>query len=202
MGIVIGAEPDSSFANPLGLLSDCHRRIEKFLQNLIVLVSHDQAETLDLDHRHSLEVALRYFREAAPRHTRDEEESLFPKMRACGGETAAAAFVAIDALEADHDKAGAAHDEIDRLGCKWLADGQLTSGEATDLHELLQSLQSLYAKHIEIEDTQIFPLAGQLLDATTIKAIGLEMAERRGIDLDKLPDLKLHCPTKRGTRIA
>jgi len=31
--------------------------------------------------RAALESALRYFREAAPKHTADEEESLFPRMR-------------------------------------------------------------------------------------------------------------------------
>ena len=33
------------------------------------------------DARNSLETALRYFREAAPKHTADEEESLFPRLR-------------------------------------------------------------------------------------------------------------------------
>ena len=31
--------------------------------------------------RVALESALRYFREAAPKHTADEEESLFPRLR-------------------------------------------------------------------------------------------------------------------------
>jgi hypothetical protein len=31
MPVVIGGRPDSSFSDPLGLLTDCHRRIERFL---------------------------------------------------------------------------------------------------------------------------------------------------------------------------
>ena len=212
MGIVIGAKPESSFADPLGLLSDCHRRIEKFLQTLLLIVTQVQdataitdreqnkeadCGTLNEDQRHALEVALRYFREAAPRHTRDEEESLFPKMRACGGAEARAAFAAIDALEADHDTADKGHAEVDRLGRKWLAEGRLTRQEIAGLREIIESLQSLYQRHIKIEDTQIFPLAGEVLDAPTIQAVGEEMAARRGIDLDKLPDLRLRCPTRR-----
>ena len=32
MPITIGAAPEGSFAEPLRLLSDCHRRIERFLE--------------------------------------------------------------------------------------------------------------------------------------------------------------------------
>ena len=35
MLLTINAPPRSDFDNPLGLLSDCHRRIEKFLEQLI-----------------------------------------------------------------------------------------------------------------------------------------------------------------------
>ena len=33
MGIQIGAKPDSGFDDPIGMLKDCHRRIEHFLQS-------------------------------------------------------------------------------------------------------------------------------------------------------------------------
>ena len=198
MGIVIGAKPESSFADPLGLLSDCHRRIEKFLQTLLGIVAQVQGGTLRDEHRQALETALRYFREAAPRHTCDEEESLFPKMRAAASPEVQAALAAIDSLETDHDRADAGHAEVELLGRKWLAEGGLIGSETARLEEVLQSLQSLYQRHIGIEDTQIFPLAGKVLDAETIERIGREMAARRGINLDTLPDLKLRCPTRQG----
>jgi len=31
MAIQIGAKPDSGFDDPIGMLKDCHRRIERFL---------------------------------------------------------------------------------------------------------------------------------------------------------------------------
>jgi hypothetical protein len=37
MPFPIGRRPDHGFDEPLGLLSDCHRRIEDFLQVLITL---------------------------------------------------------------------------------------------------------------------------------------------------------------------
>ena len=35
MPVVIGGKPESSFADPIGLLGDCHRRIERFLAVLV-----------------------------------------------------------------------------------------------------------------------------------------------------------------------
>ena len=197
MAIQIGAKPESSFADPLGLLSDCHRRIEKFQRHLTLVTERARGGALDAEQRQALEVALRYFQEAAPRHTRDEEDSLFPCLRAAGGLDAEAALAALDALEADHDTADAGHAIVDRLGRKWLAEDSLPPEETALLGETLQRLQTLYQRHIAVEDTRLFPLAAQILDASAIQTVGHEMAERRGIDLDTLPDLKLRCPTKR-----
>jgi len=86
MPVVIGAKPENSFAEPIGLLEDCHRRIERFLS---VLAQLSGQVSLTADQRASLETALRYFREAAPKHTADEEETLFPRFRGCGRWTGA-----------------------------------------------------------------------------------------------------------------
>jgi hemerythrin-like domain-containing protein len=197
MGIQIGAKPESSFAEPLGLLSDCHRRIEKFLRNLSVITQQAQGLALNPDQRGALETALRYFREAAPRHTRDEEDSLFPKLRALDDSRAQEALVLLDALETDHDVADAAHAAVDSLGQKWLEEDRLSPEETAHLGTTLESLQTLYQRHIAIEDTRLFPLAAQVLDDLTLKDVGREMAERRGIDLNAVLDLKLRCPTRR-----
>jgi hypothetical protein len=39
MAIQIGAKPDSGFDDPIGMLKDCHRRIESFLGILCVVVT-------------------------------------------------------------------------------------------------------------------------------------------------------------------
>ncbi|MBV9852622.1 MAG: hemerythrin domain-containing protein [Armatimonadetes bacterium] len=197
MPIQIGAKPESSFADPLGLLSDCHRRIEKFLRHLTLVTEKARGGPLDAEQRQALETALRYFREAAPRHTRDEEESLFPRLRAAGSADAQMALAALDALEADHDAADAHHAAVDQLGRQWLDTGHLSPGETDRLAGLLARLTTLYGWHIGIEDTQVFPRAARVLDAAAIRQVGREMAERRGLDLDTLPDLRLRCPTTR-----
>ena len=47
MAIQIGAKPDSGFDDPIGMLKDCHRRIESFLGILCVVVDRAQGRSLN-----------------------------------------------------------------------------------------------------------------------------------------------------------
>jgi hemerythrin-like domain-containing protein len=184
MPIQLGAPPEHGFDAPLGLLSDCHRRIEQFLEQLLRVVEVQTArpaETLTAEQRVALTVALRYFREAAPMHTRDEEESLFPRLRAIGTPAAHAALEAVQALEEDHAAADAVHATVDALGQRWLSFGTLDEVDLARLWDLLTQLRTLYRRHIAIEDTRLFPLAAQVLPDNQQAEIGQEMAARRGL---------------------
>src|SRR5215467_13284459 len=100
MPVQIGAKA-YSFADPTGLLSDCHRRVEMFLGALEAVAKLiDQPPTEEA--RQSLAGALRYFAQAAPKHTADEEESLFPRMRQNNSPEIQSAFSKLDKLEDDH----------------------------------------------------------------------------------------------------
>jgi hemerythrin-like domain-containing protein len=186
MPITIGKKVESDYSNPLGLLSDCHRRIEQFLDVLIKVTSQARGAGLNEDQRQALEVALRYFREAAPKHTRDEEESLFPRMLASADERARSAIFLLDELHAEHELADAGHAEVEALGSRWLSEGVLSSESTDRLSELLDQLHSTYQKHIAAEDHDVFPLAGQILSSAELAAVGREMATRRSIDLNAL----------------
>src|SRR6185503_15782889 len=164
MPIQIGQKPSPTFHQPLELLSDCHRRVENFLRALILVAEQARGAELNSQQREALETALRYFREAAPRHTADEEESLFPRMRELSDDAAREAFVTIQALEADHEVAKVSHDAVEQLGQQWLASGQLAANEISCLLDHLHKLQLIYEHHISVEDNEIFPLAGKVLD--------------------------------------
>jgi hemerythrin-like domain-containing protein len=178
--IQIGQKPSPTFQQPLELLSDCHRRVESFLRALILVADQARGGELNSKQREALETALHYFREAAPKHTADEEESLFPRMRELGGDVAREVFAKIRALEADHEVAKVSHDAVEQLGQQWLATRQLSADETSRLLDHLRKLQSIYERHIAVEDNEIFPLAKQVLDPKTLKDVGREMAERRG----------------------
>ena len=184
MPIVIGAAPESDFSDPLGLMSDCHRRIERFLDVLLVVAAEGAGRELSAAQREGLDVALRYFRKAGPLHTEDEEESLFPRLRQQGGEDLLAIMDKIERLEEDHRKAAALHAEVSRLGEKWLEEGVLSPQEAGGLSESLWNLRLLYQAHIAIEDYQLFPAASVTLAPSLIAVIGREMAVRRHVDPD------------------
>jgi hemerythrin-like domain-containing protein len=180
MPIVIGAKPESDFTDPVGMLGDCHRRIVRFL-NVLVSLSKENGGPLSDEHRNLLATSLRYFREGAPKHTADEEESLFPRLRRLDVPGLEAVLARIDSLEQDHECAERSHVEVDRLGQLWLTNGRLSPEDASRLSTLLTQLTALYLHHIGTEDTQVFPFAASTLSSADRQAIGAEMAARRGI---------------------
>ena len=181
MPVQIGQPLESDFHNPLGLLSDCHRRIERFLNVLLTISRHAHGGQLSAEQQESLEVALKYFHDAAPLHTRDEEASLFPRMREKSNGENAAKLTMLEQLHADHGVASRQHKRVDQLANKWLKNGRLSSDEARLLNNLLVNLSRTYVDHILIEEREIFPLAANLLNGAEMKAIAREMATRRGL---------------------
>jgi hemerythrin-like domain-containing protein len=184
MAITIGRKLESDYANPLGMLSDCHRRIEKFLDLLLTVTKQVQGQQLKDEYRTAFATALRYFREGAPKHTCDEEDSLFPRLHQAADAQAQQVLSQLENLQQDHTVAEAGHRTVDALGSRWLTDGSLTIEDAKALTEVLELLHTLYQRHIIIEDTEIFPLAGRILKLTDIRALAQEMAARRGLRLD------------------
>lgn len=183
MPIQIGHRGDHGFDEPLGLLSDCHRRIERFLRALLTVSRDERGRPLSAVGRRALVQASTYFRTAAPLHTADEEHGLFPLLRASSNADLVAVIAELDSLESDHRRAEVAHARVDVLVGRWLelqAAG-LPPEAADELIALLESLEELYAKHIAFEDRQVFPAAGSVLAAEQLEVLGREMAERRGL---------------------
>jgi hemerythrin-like domain-containing protein len=182
MPVQLGSRPEHGFDQPLGLLSDCHRRIERFLEMLQRVAAQGATSALNDEQRRAVDAALEYFRTAAPRHTADEEESLFPMLRAAGPADAKAALQIVDSLEQDHAAANLAHAEVDRLFGEWIGQGGLNEPHANKLSLLLRELREMYRHHIAVEDNDLFPLAARLLGPEQLKELGRQMAHRRGLD--------------------
>jgi hemerythrin-like domain-containing protein len=179
MPVQIGAKAHS-FSDPTGFLSDCHRRIEMFLGSL-QRVAAVIDRPLAAEERAALESALRYFRESAPKHTADEEQSLFPRLRKIHEPEIEAALATLDALEGDHRKAEALHAEVDALGIQCLDQQCLRAKNADQFRQAISDLASIYRKHIQIEDEVVFPAAKRRLSSPQQSAIANEMASRRNL---------------------
>src|SRR5581483_9189994 len=156
MSVQIGAKLDSGFDNPLGMLQDCHRRIERFLAILCDVAGHAHSRALTDEEAAAVRAALGYFREGGRRHTADEEQSLFPRMRTLAPP---GSLDPLDQLEDDHREAEQLHDDIDRLYSDWLSSGVLNPDRQQAMLSKTQRLRQLYSEHIHMEEATVFPTA-------------------------------------------
>jgi hemerythrin-like domain-containing protein len=179
MPVTIGAK-ESTFADPLGLLADCHRRIERFLGVLRAVAERNSTGSLSPEHAHALEAALNYFRDAAPKHHADEEQDLFPQLRALDSPEAEALLRRMAELEEQHRAAASCHAELDSLGRRWLDANHLSEPDGSRFKELVATLDNLYPSHIAHEESEVFPFARAALSESAKHTLGRRMAERRG----------------------
>jgi len=179
MPVLLGSKGQADFTEPVELLMDCHRRIENFLEVLKRVVDEYGDRELDQQARDALSTSLNYFRHAAPRHTEDEEQSLFPRMRKADDAQVRRVMAAMQRLESDHRKMEAAHARVDQIGQRWLADGRLDSDTHDEVRALLSEMATAYAQHIRLEDEEVFVLASKVLDTRALAEVGEEMKLRR-----------------------
>lgn len=176
MAVQIGARPDSGFDDPLGMLKDCHRRIERFLGILCMVADRASGRQLQPEERAAVEAALHYFREGGVRHNADEEESLFPRLRNHIQDSESSD---IAHLEDDHRCTTALHHQVEEIYQDWISAGALTSSEQQKLLSATEELRTIYTAHIQLEESVVFPRAAQVLDKAAIAAIGSELKARR-----------------------
>lgn len=177
----IGQKPDSGFDEPIGVLEDCHKRILYFIKTLSTLVESAASAPLSSTDRDLLERSLRYFRDAAPRHNADEEESLFPLVRKHADAQRSEMLACLASLANDHRWAEELHRGMDAIGSRWLAAGTLCLNDRTKLRSLAHSLLHFYEQHISVEERHVFPAARRWLSTSESERLGNEMAERHGV---------------------
>ncbi len=176
MAVQIGAKPDSGFDDPIGMLIDCHRRIESFLHILCVVGARAANRSLTDEEIKAVQSALQYFRVGGQRHTADEEESLFPRLRA---EFAGGAQDELGGLENDHRLANELHRSVEALYSTWIAEGSLSPVDARQLQSNTEQLKHLYEEHIQVEEHVVFPRAADKLDSRSTAEMGREFHARR-----------------------
>ena len=175
MPVQIGARRDSGFDDPLGMLQDCHRRIEHFLKVLGTVADRARGRALDTEESSAVDAALHYFRLGGARHTADEEDSLFPRLRGRSD----APQETVGSLHQEHEQADTLHADLDRLFTAWMISGALGIDQQEQLDSAMTQLEQLYSSHIELEEKIVFPAAARLLTREELSLIGEEFRLRR-----------------------
>jgi hemerythrin-like domain-containing protein len=181
MAVNLGDKPLASFSEPIEMLKDCHRRIEHFLEVLRKVEQRYVRSALDDQGRRALEAALDYFANFAPRHTADEEQSLFPRMRGSDDAEARAVMADLDVLENDHRRCETYHSLVGQVVRSWLETGRLDDVQRKRLQAALDELTKVYTTHIQHEEQRIFAVASRILASEQVREIGEEMRERRSL---------------------
>ncbi|MGH9467199.1 MAG: hemerythrin domain-containing protein [Terriglobales bacterium] len=159
-------------SDAVDLLLGCHQRIRHFT----ALARRLAAPTAPQEQiGPAAQAVYHYYAQALPLHEADENQSVYPRLRAAAPPRALA-----EANQAMVDQ----HVSIDRIIARLLpqwerlqADPHLAAATAEDAHRLEEAWQ----EHLELEERLIFPALRAYLSAEDRSAIRREMSERRNI---------------------
>lgn len=161
------AQDDETVA---GALLACHDRIRAFLVVAARVAGSEPASPEDVA---SAAASLaRYFKDALPRHARDEDESLTPRLLAAGFDAEALATLAREHAGID--------ELLARLVPAWSSvarDPGLRASVATAAD--VQRLATIFERHLAWEEEHLIPQLANWLDPAALAEIRREMRARR-----------------------
>ena len=167
-------EPAPSFDEPLAMLQACHLRIETELASLERLAEQPGSKGGDADACAAAQRVLEYFDTEGALHHGDEDDDLFPLLRARAGARDRAEIAAvIDELEREHASMDAQWQRLRQS----LA--QIVAGEGSLDADEVGRFAWVYRRHMQNESAAVLPFASDALDHADRVALGERMAARR-----------------------
>lgn len=164
-----------SFDHPLEMLRACHGKILRQCDTLQKLAARLGHQGCDAPVQQAALGILRYFETAGQFHHLDEEENLFPALRALADFDKTPLPALLQRLLAEHVVMLAAWDAL-RPVLLQLAEGKPVKMETTVMNNFIRS----HTDHIATENAELLPLATAMIDLQQLESIGQAMAERRG----------------------
>lgn len=164
--------PGPGFDQPLEMLQACHARIEEQLQTLERL-AHRKSESAA--ESAAAKAVLGYFDTSGALHHRDEDEDLFPLLRARAAKLGRIEVAAaIDELEREHATLDAQWRRLrEALGViAAQREARVDAGDAA-------RFAWLYRRHMDRETMLVLPFAREALAFRECVELGARMAERR-----------------------
>ena len=171
-----GVKPGCEFDDPIGMLKDFHRKIKRSLHVLWVIADRAVGRELTSEEIAAVRSAMDFVRVDGTRHTADEEESLFPWLRA---KAITGDSEELGVLEDNRRQADQLHAIVESLYSAWISAGALRPKSQLRLQSCTESLKRLSEQHIQVEEQIVFPRAQQVLDGRAVAAIGQEFRARR-----------------------
>ncbi len=173
--LALHRSPSAGFDEPFEMLAACHERVRRMLALLARLQAHLPAHGADADARSAAGDVMRYFDLAGPAHHEDEERHVLPRLRALGQDTLA------ERLHADH-QAMAVQWAAVRAGLQAVAEGRWDATLAVPAtFAAWEAFAERYHAHMALEDGQAYPSVMAQTDVPARRAMGQEMAQRRGV---------------------
>ena len=167
--------PGVGFEQPFEMLEACHERVQRSLALLQRLVDHLGRHGHGADTRAAAADVLRYFDLAGPQHHLDEERHVFPALRR---HPDLRVRQAVAELQADHLRLNADWQRLRAVLLAW-RDAEAPPAVTEADQALVQAFVAVYARHIPLEESLVYPAARPLFDAQALREIGEEMALRR-----------------------
>jgi hemerythrin-like domain-containing protein len=176
MAALTGGKLDCAFDDPISILKDCHRKIKRSLHVLWVIADRAVGRELTAEETAAVRSAIDCLCVDGTRHTADEEQSLFPRLRA---KSITGDSEELGVLEDIRRQADPLHAMVEALYSAWISVGALRLENQLKLQSCTEQLKSLFERHIQIEEQVVFPRAQRTLDRPTIAAMGQEFRARR-----------------------
>ena len=165
--------PAPGLDQPLAMLRACHERIRRQCATLEKLAAHLRSDGPTPAARQAAADVVRYFSTAGRQHHEDEEQDLFPRLRAQPG-----LAVLLAALAGDHQRMETLWKKLEPL-----LNAPETIVDLDGFGKLVAEFNALYTAHIETENRDLLPRAEQVLPEDALREITAGMAARRGVRL-------------------
>jgi hemerythrin-like domain-containing protein len=168
----------TALPTPIEMLLACHARIRHFMQLSRTLATAEDAPLPEVSD--AATAIFRYFSLALPLHEADENESIFPRLHAALPEGALVREAAETMVEQ--------HKAINELVAELLflcSSLDRNPGRffalACRLEHVTCALEQIFAAHLGLEETVVFPALQKLLSAAQFEEMLQEMNERRRV---------------------
>jgi iron-sulfur cluster repair protein YtfE (RIC family) len=179
--VVTSAEFGVHVADPIEHLLHCHERIERSLitiQNAVASLRLTDP-VLRTEAAAALDYELSTLQLLTKLHIQDEEQSLFPRLRARLRDDSGALTALLPELESHHRENENIFRELANCIRKLSTEsGQQADAQLSRLETLVTKLENLHRPHMKLEVEQVLANCRQYLTETDLAAMQKEMRQR------------------------